>query len=228
MEFNFFEDPENFNRTTLKQLEAAAFSVQNGDKKTTLAVSIELKFTTDCLKNWFAKKHKILDLEIDLKTEFVQNNPPKKDDLCCLCDFPMDPTAENGWQSTYLELNIFLLENIYIEKQMRQMGIDKFEYFAQKLNKIFDNLDSFCASVEFENRSSSNSDIDEIVEKIKKIKSSKDDDGKVTIEKTIAFLYGHSICFIPNDKVKGKFPISSKFLSKMIGIVKNQKIITLT
>ena len=33
------------------------------------------------------------------------------------------------------------------------MGIDKFEYFAQKLNKILDNLESFCASVEFKHRS---------------------------------------------------------------------------
>ena len=106
---------------------------------------------------------------------------------------------------------------------MRQMEIDKFEYFAQKLNKIFDNLDSFCASVEFENRSSSNYDIDETVKKIKKIKTSKEDDGKATKEKTISYLYGHSICFITNDKVKGKFPISSKFLSNMIGIVKNQR-----
>ena len=40
--------------------------------------SIELKFTTDCLKNSFDKKHQILDLEIDLKTESIQNNPPKK------------------------------------------------------------------------------------------------------------------------------------------------------
>ena len=49
------------NRTTLKQLEAAAFLVQNRDKNTVLAkiFSNELKFTTDCLKNWFAKNHKI-------------------------------------------------------------------------------------------------------------------------------------------------------------------------
>ena len=79
------------------------------------------------------------------------------------------------------------------------MGIDKFDYFAWKLNKILDQLDSFCASVEVENRSS-NSDIDEIIEKIKKIKTSKEDDRKTTKEKTIAFLYGHSICFIPTER----------------------------
>ena len=49
---------------------------------------------------------------------------------------------------------------------MRQVGIDKSEYFAQKLNTILDQLDSFCASVEVENRSSNNSDSDEIIENI--------------------------------------------------------------
>ena len=55
---------------------------------------------------------------------------------------------------------------------------------------------------------SSNSEIDEIVEKIKKIKTSRDDDLKATKEKTIGFLYSKSINFLPTDKVKEDFPIS--------------------
>ena len=80
LEFNFFEDPENFNKTTLKQLEAAAFSVQNREKNTALAemFSIELKFTVDCLKSWFSKKYKVLDIEIDQKTEYIKKNHQKK------------------------------------------------------------------------------------------------------------------------------------------------------
>ena len=135
----------------------------------------------------------------------------------------MDPRVQNGWAEHVLREEHPFLENIYTEKQMQQIGIDQFEYFAQKLNTILDQLDSFCASVEVENRSSNNSDIDEIIEKIKKIKTSKEDDGKATKEKTIAFLYRHAICFKPTDKVKGEFPISSKFLSNMIGIVRNQR-----
>ena len=104
------------------------------------------------------------------------------------------------------------------------MGINEFEYFERKLDKILDQLDSFCESVEAENRSD-NSDIDEIVEKIEKIKTSKEDNKKVTKKKTTAFLYKHSICFIPTDKVRGEFPISSKFLSNMIASVKNQRVI---
>ena len=109
--------------------ENAAFSVQNREKNTAPAemFSIELKFTTDCLKNWFAKKYKVLDLEIDMKTEFIQKNPPKKTDVCCLCDFPMDPRAQNGWADHVFRAEHLFLDNIYTEKQMRQMGIDKFE-----------------------------------------------------------------------------------------------------
>ena len=58
--------------------------------------SIELKFTVDCLKFWFSKKHKVLDLDIDQKTEFIFKNPPRKEELCCLCDFPIDPRAQKG------------------------------------------------------------------------------------------------------------------------------------
>ena len=98
LQYNFFDNPKNFNRTTLKQLEDAAFSVQNREKNTALAemFSIELKFTIDCLKFGFQKNHKILELEIDFKMEFKQNNPITNETLCCLCDFSLEPRAKNG------------------------------------------------------------------------------------------------------------------------------------
>ena len=216
LQYDFFSDPENYNKITLKQLEDAAFSVQNRENNTALAemFSIELKFTIDCLKFWFQKNHKILELEIDFKTEFKQNNPLTKKTLCCLCDFPMDPRVKNGWANHVFKAEHLFLENIYSQKQMACMGIDKFEHFSKKLNKILDDLNSFCASIEGQNTLSSNPEIDEIIEKIKKNKTSnKQDERKAIKEKTIAFLYNHSINFLPTDKVKGDFPISEKFLS---------------
>ena len=61
LENNFFKDQENFDRTTLKQLEDAAFSVFNREKNTVVEemFSVELKFTTDCLKNWFSRKQSL-------------------------------------------------------------------------------------------------------------------------------------------------------------------------
>ena len=145
--------------------------------------------------------------------EFKQNNPLTNETLCCLCDFPMDPRAENGWANHVFKADHLFLENIYTWKQMVAMGIDNFEHYLQKLNKILDSLNSFCAGINCESSTfcHPNPEIDEVIEKIKKIKTHKDDDGKATKEKTIGFLYNHSMDFIPTDKVKGDFPISDKF-----------------
>ena len=197
----FFDKPENYNKVALKQLKDAAFSVQNREKNTALAemFSIELKFTIDCLKFCFAKKHKAIDLELELKAEFKQNNPLKKETLCCLCNFPIDPIAKNGWADHVFKAKHLFLENIYSEKQMVQMGIDRFDIFSQKLNTILDEVDSFCKSIEREKLFTYDSEIGDIIEKIKKIKTSKEDEGKATKEKTIPFLYHHTIQFIPTD-----------------------------
>ena len=122
------------------------------------------------------------------------------------------------------------LENIYSEKEMKRMGIDNFEIYCEKLNKILDELDSFCDSIESENLSTSRSgeqdpEIENIINRIKKIKTSREDEGKATKEKTIAFLYQHAINFIATDKIQGDFPVSEKFLPNMISIVKNKFVI---
>ena len=66
LDFYFFNDPEIFNKNTLKQLEAAALSVKQKEKNTALAemFSVELKFTIDCLKSWFQKNHKISEMTL--------------------------------------------------------------------------------------------------------------------------------------------------------------------
>ena len=117
---------ENFNKTTLKQLEDAAFSVQNREKNTALTemFSIELKFTTDCLKFWFEKNQKNLEIDIDFSTEFKQSNPIIKKTTCCLCDFPLEPRAKNGWADHVFKAEHLFLENIYSQKEMVLMKIE--------------------------------------------------------------------------------------------------------
>ena len=63
LDYNFFDDKDNFNKVTLKQLQDASSSVHNREKNTALAemFSIELKFTVDCLKFWFSENHKVLE-----------------------------------------------------------------------------------------------------------------------------------------------------------------------
>ena len=90
------------------------------------------------------------------------------------------------------------------------MGINKFEYFEQKLNKILDQLDSFCESVEAENRSD-NSDIDEIVEKIEKIKTSKEDNKKVTKKKRLLFCTNIQFVLYRLTRSEENFPFLVNF-----------------
>ena len=136
--------------------------------------SIELKFTVDCLKFCFQRNHKIIELDVDENEEFRRNNLLTKQTLCCLCDFPIEPRAENGWAQHVFKAEHLFLENIYSKKQMDQMGIKNFETFSLKLNKILDNVDLFCQSLESESYRQQNNDdkeIENIIDKIKKIKT---------------------------------------------------------
>ena len=43
--------------------------------------SIELKFTVDCLKFWFNRNHKVLELQLKDTLIFKQENPEKGQNL---------------------------------------------------------------------------------------------------------------------------------------------------
>ena len=139
LDFSFFDDLEIFNKNTLKQLEAAVLSVKQKEKNTSLAemFSVELKFTIDCLKSWFQKNHKISEIDIDQKLEFIRKNPGEKDRLCCLCDFPIDPKIENGWLDHVTKAQYLFLENIYRDEEMKKMKIETIELFEKKNKKDF-------------------------------------------------------------------------------------------
>ena len=144
----------------------------------------------------------------------------KKDSLCCLWDFPIDQRVKNGWLDHVIKAEYLFLENIYTGEQMKKVKIKKLQLFEKKIKKILDNVNDFCDSVESEYKD--DRDI-EIVSELKKIKTSKEDDGKATKEKAIQYMHEHSVCFIPTNKVKAKCPISSKFISNLIAIFKNQR-----
>ena len=78
--FNFFDDSQIYKKNTFKQLEAAALTVKQKEKNTALTemFSVELKFTVDCLKAWFEKNYKILEIGIYRKHKFIRENPIKK------------------------------------------------------------------------------------------------------------------------------------------------------
>ena len=119
-----------------------------------------------------------------------------------------------------IKAEYLFLENIYSDEEMKKMKIETVELFEKKIKKILDKVNDFCNSVKFEYKD--HQDI-EIVSELKKIKTSKEDEGKATKEKAIQYMYEDSICFIPTTKVKTRCPISSKFISNLIAIFKNQR-----
>ena len=82
--------------------------------------------------------------------------------ICTICDFPLNPREKSGLaEHIFIKAEYLFLENIYSQKQLIKMKIEKFEKYSLKLNKILDNFDDFCKSI--------NQDADdEIIEKIKK------------------------------------------------------------
>ena len=151
-------------------------SVNQKEKITALAemFSVKSKFTTNTLKSWFQKR-KVLELDLDEKLEFIQKDPIKKDTLCCLCDFPINARAKNGWFDHVIKAEYLFLENIYISRDLKKMKIERIELFEQKIKNFFEYLDDFCASIEPEHKD--DQDL-EIVSELRKIKTSEEDDGK--------------------------------------------------
>ena len=116
------------------------------------------------------KNKKVLEVSSEQKINFIDNTP--KND-CCLCDFPLQSRVENGWLQYVCKVEYLFLENIYTSKEMYKMGIDNFDVCFEKVTKVLDNVDEFCASLETENRLSIvrgeiSNEINSIVEKIKK------------------------------------------------------------
>ena len=73
---NFFDFSENFNLKTLKQLQNATLAVKKKKDNSAFAevFSIELKFTVDCLKFWFQRNMKQIELDEYVGDEFIRNN----------------------------------------------------------------------------------------------------------------------------------------------------------
>ena len=226
LETCFFANPQNFDMTTLKQLQHASFAVQNKEKNAALAemFSIELKFTIDCIKKSFNGKHKILEIDEEVKFEFKKSNPITNETTCCLCDYPLESRAENVWANNIFKAEHLFLSNIYSRIEMKKMGIYNFEEFSAKLNKIFDKTDLFCKDFQRESLDYP-SDREEAINEIKKIKTIKEDENQVTKEKIIGYLYKTAIKFLLTEKIQCDFPMSETFLSNMISILKNQRVV---
>lgn len=100
--FNYLDQVENgfltccyHNRKTKQQFDDCAYSAFNKSRHTVFAelFAIELKFVCDALKKWFSLKKKRVEVDEVEKFNFLMNNAPQS---CCLCNFPIDPFADQG------------------------------------------------------------------------------------------------------------------------------------
>ena len=132
---NFFHFKENFNSKTLFQLKNVALAVEDRKENTSLAemFSIELKITVDCLKFWFERNRKVLEITEQQRYQFTQNNAKK---TCCICDFPIQSRADNGCFEHICKAEYLFLENIFDVKDLYKMGIANFETYFNQIKRF--------------------------------------------------------------------------------------------
>ena len=93
----------------------------------------------------------------------------------------MESRAVSSWFEHVCKAEYLFLENVFESRGLYRMTISDFNTFFQKVQKVLDNVDEFCESIgkgNLENISSGkgNSEIEEIIKKIKTTKNDKSDD----------------------------------------------------
>ena len=208
---NNFMSYRYHNKKTKQQFEDCALSTFNKSKNTVLSelFSVELKFVCDALKNWISGEVKKVDVNEVEKFHFLMNNLPHE---CQICDFSIDPFAENGWFNHVCSAEYLFLENIYSKRDLFKMGIGEIDEFIAKIKKILENLEDFCSSNEFENAKSAiegiaNEEVDQIITEIKRIRTSAnakmDKQDELTDKQVLGYLYKKKCVFF--EKRQHKF-----------------------
>ena len=136
-----------FDQVTLRQLKDAASAVAFREKSTSLAemFCIELKFTIDTLKFWFNKIIKPRSFEVDYnqKDRFEKDNLITKENLCSICDFPINLHSDNGWLEHAAKPEHLFLRNIYDQYQMKTMKIDGFNDYSNRIYRLLNIFEDF-------------------------------------------------------------------------------------
>ena len=165
----FNQNKRHFNFTTWRQLKTAALNVLQKESNTALVemFNIELKFTVDAIKKWFSDNKKSRALDFDDKALFKKNTKAYVNTPCCLCDLSLDPKIENSWLDHVIKAEHLFLENVYTEKQIKQMGIEKLEEYSKKIKQILNVMNDFVDSIENPDEIDIH-EVEEIISNIKK------------------------------------------------------------
>ena len=200
-------------------------------------LNTELKFAIDTLKSWFDKviKMRFTDLSYADKILFKQKNPTVDDTLCAICNFPLDPQADNGWLDHVIKSEYLFLSNIYDQEQLKGMEIRSLNPYPEVVYRLINHFEEFEDFVENQTPSENirdfidledfdtfrdlKAEIDKI--NIPKSRFAKNNPKEFFKDKLTAYLYSQLIDFETTDKIKG-VPISRKFIPNRVAILSSK------
>ena len=233
---HFSDEQEPFmDRATLSQFRDAARDVISRKKCMSLAemFNTELKFAIDTLKSWFDKviKMRFTDLSYAEQILFKQKNPTVDDTLCAICNFPLDPQADNGWLDHVIKSEYLFLSNIYDQEQLKGMEIGSLNPYPEVVYRLINPFEEFEDFVKNQTPSGNKRDFIDLedfdtfrdvkakIDKINIPKSrfAKNNPKNFFKDKLTAYLYSQLIDFETTDKTKG-VPISRKFIPNIVAI----------
>ena len=237
---HFSDEQEPFmDRATLSQFRDAARDVISRKKYMSLAemFNTELKFTIGTLKSWFDKviKMRFTDLSYAEKILLKQKNPTVDDTLCAICDFPLDPQADNGWLDHVIKSEYLFLSNIYDQEQLKAIEVGSLNPYSEVVYTLINPFEEFEDFVENQTPSDNIRDFIDL-EDFDTFRDLKEEIDKVNISKRrfdknnpkiffkdmlTAYLYLQFIDFKTTDKIKG-MPISRKFIPNIIAILSSK------
>ena len=78
-----------------------------------------------------------------IKKRIGKKNPPTAETVCTICDFSLDPYAENGWFNHVVNFEHLFFRNIYSPSQMKSMNIDDIDEYKESLYRLLNIFTDF-------------------------------------------------------------------------------------
>ena len=97
------------------------------------------------MRAWFNKiiKPKFFEVDHDKKSSWRKQNPLRYKTNCCICDFPIDPHAKNGWFDQVVNSEHIFFRNIYSLSHLKTMGIDDIGEYKENFYRLLNNFTDF-------------------------------------------------------------------------------------
>ena len=128
---------KNFNLKTLKQLQNATLAVKNKKDSSALAemFSIELKFTVDCLKFWFKRNMKRIELDENVKDDFIQRKKHLRKNAAFVI-FQLEVEQRMGGLIMSVKQNICFWKIFFVQRKCTKWEYQLLIFISARLIKF--------------------------------------------------------------------------------------------